>query len=152
SRYLGQTFFGAAEQLVTSRLEQNVRHVGDQSAGRIACSQDGVELGEQASTKIGFLFLCLLAKTVRLFSCLASFVGLYRKLALLRFRRAARCIGFLTSTLCGFFLLRRFLRGLLRFRPHPVGVGLRGFGLRPCIFCLEPRGFRVSTALGFRVR
>src|SRR5262249_48926550 len=150
--YLRQALARSGQKLKAPSLEQYVRHVGDQAAGRVARGQNRVELGQQTSAKISLVSLRLLAEPVRFFSSLARLFRFHSERALLRFRRAARSIRLLLRSLPSFPLLASFLRRSLRFRSHALGLSFRSFRLGPRRFSIgaTPR-FRVRQSLRLRL-
>ena len=130
SRNLGQTLTRARQQFEAAALEQNVRHVRDESASRVACCQHRVQLLQQARAEILLLLLRLLAKLFRLGCSLASLIGFRGQSLLLRQSFRFGLLGFLP-------LASGFLRGLL-------GLGFRHLGL-----CT--RSIRVGTRFCLRV-
>src|SRR5271157_1651450 len=64
ARYFGEPFPRAGQQLEAATLEENVRHVGDQTARRVAGGENGVELLQESGTHFLLFFFGLLAKLV----------------------------------------------------------------------------------------
>src|SRR6266436_7020526 len=150
SRDFGELFAGSGLECGASGIEEDVRHIDDEAAGRVASLQNGIELLQELPSQLGFFVFGLRGG-------LQCLLGLGLGGVLLVQRGLARLLslglllgGFERCLLRFGFLLGSFLRGLLRFEFHTLGFGFGLFRLNTGLLgFLAVMGLRFSIGASF---
>src|SRR5215470_17542555 len=141
-----ETLACPGSKFVTPAAEQNIRHIGHETAGGIARGENRVELLQQTFAELLLFAFRLFAEALRLFSIGAGLCRIGSQCLLLGDRFGLRLLGF-------FFLASSLLRGGQRLLFHTLGFGFGLFCLYAGLVGRLAGGFRFRTAsrFGFRI-